>query len=261
MTDKQNEIKLDNIAAIYTDEERLQRYIFTRDILINQLQNICPDINKSFDKTFEEEFRSLSSDLSEILPLLFVGKKQALKENNQLFIICGDLLTNAGNTIIAATQTLRCGFRMQSGILLRSVIEICATVMHLIIEPDKLNDFLNDKVKSTKSISVAEKQVPLFGRIWGLLSEKQIHINTLHADKYPMQVYEDKSEIPASVTIGMLGITTLILSIVTELTFVNEIKSPKHWEILGKGMVKFIPPDAEKLKWTEEIFKRNKDNT
>ncbi len=256
MQKEEKKIELDNIAAIYLDEEKAEQYIFTRDTVINQLQRVCPEINQSFDEVYSEEFKKLSSELSEILPIIFIGLRKASEDKQELFITSGDLLTNSAATIISAIQTLRCGFRMQSGILLRSVVEICATVVHLLVHPNVLKDFLADKVKSTKSISIADKQIPLFGMIWGVLSNRQIHINSLHADRYPMRKYSDKEELPASVTIGMLSVTTTILAIVTELTFINEIEKPKYWEVLGKGKVRFIPPDDTQLNWAKELLNK-----
>ena len=249
------EVPLENIAAIYFDEERGEQLIFTKDQVVNQLQRVCSNINNSFDITFKEEFNNLSADLSAILPIQFIGYRNAIEANNKLLITCGDLLRNSANTIIAATQTLRCGFRLQSGILLRSVVEICATVVHLLVKPEDLDNFLSDKLKSTRSVSIADKQIPLFGKVWGVLSNKQIHINSLHADWYPMKDFGDKEEVPASVTLGMLGVTTMILAITTELSFVNEIKKPKYWEVIEKGKVKFIPPTDISFAWAAELLK------
>ena len=81
---KIEDIPQENIAAIYLDKEKGQQLIFTRDQLINQLQRVCPEIEKSFDKTFSEEFKNLSSDLSEILPIQFVGYKNAHESSNNL---------------------------------------------------------------------------------------------------------------------------------------------------------------------------------
>jgi hypothetical protein len=250
----EKEIDPANIAAIFLDEEKMERLVFTRDQLINQLQRVCPEINSSFDTVFAEEFKSLSSDLSEVLPIWFIGSKKALEEKNHLLQTCGDLLWNSANTVIASVQTLRCGFRLQSGILIRSVVEMCATVVHLLAKPEILDDFLNDKLKSTKSISIADKQIPLFGLIWGVLSKKQMHINSLHADMYPLVKYTNKDEVPASVTLGMLGATILILAIVTELTFIHEIESPRYWEIVGKGQFRFIPPQGDS--WASQLLKK-----
>ncbi|MEP0212217.1 MAG: hypothetical protein ABJD66_03310 [Cellulophaga sp.] len=253
---KESGIPKEDIAGIYTDEEKGERMIFKRNQLINQLQRIGPQINQSFDKIYADEFKNMSSDLSEIMPLLFIGHKQALNDNEELFITCGDLLRNASNTVISSVQTLRCGFRLQSGILLRSVIEMCATVTHLISDPKTLDDFKNDKIKSTYSISVANKQVPLFGKAWGILSKKQIHINSLHADWYPLKEYTDKEEVPVEVTIGIIGMTIMILRITVELTFFPYIDEHLYWKSEGENKVSFIPPTEDRIGWIKEKLKR-----
>jgi hypothetical protein len=52
-----------------------------------------------------------------------------------------------------------------------------------------------------------------------------------------------------------LGVSSIILGIVTELTFINEVDSPKYFEVVGEGMAKFIPPSDEKFKWAKELLK------
>jgi len=243
------------ISAIFIDEEEKTQLIFTKDQLINQLRRECPKISKSFDFLYSTEFQQLSDAISGILPIIYVGNRDALKQNDQLITTCGNLLRNSSNTVIASIQTLRSGFRLQSGILLRSVIEICATVVHLLVQPKILNDFLTDKITSSKSISVADKQIPLFGRLWGELSKRQIHINSIHSDWYPLREFKDKEEVPAKVTLGMISVSVLILEIVTELVFINLIEKPKHWEVIDKGVVQFIPPDSSQLSQIEYLFK------
>jgi len=253
---KESGIPKDEIAGVYTDEEKGERMIFKRNQLINQLQKIGPQINQSFDKIYSTEFKNISSDLSEIMPLFVIGHKQALMADEELIITCGDLLRNASNTIISSVQTLRCGFRLQSGILLRSVIEMCATVTHLIIDPKVLKDFKNDKIKSTYSISVANKQIPLFGKAWGILSKKQIHINSLHADWYPLKEYTDKEEVPVEVTLGIIGMTIIILRITTELAFFPHLEEHLYWKSAGENKVSFIPPTDDEIGWIKEKLKR-----
>lgn len=245
-------ISVEDIAGVYTNEENGEHMIFKRNQLVNQLQKICPVINSSFDEIYEDEFKKISSEISEILPILFVGYKHAQKDKEELFITCGDLLRNSSNTIIAAVQTLRCGFRLQSGILLRSVIEICATVVHLITIPEDLTAFLNDELKSTKSISIANKLIPLFGRAWGILSNKHIHINSLHAEWYPLKEFKDKKEITTEVTLGVIGLVTIILRITTELTFYSNVDEHTFWKSEGENKVSFIPPSDDITKWIRE---------
>ena len=251
---KESGIPKEEIAGVYTDEEKGERMIFKKNQLINQLQRNEPQINESFDKIYSTEFKNISSDLSQIMPLLYIGHKQALIDRKELIITCGDLLRNASNTIISSVSTLRSGFRLQCGILLRSAIEMCATVTHLILEPKALEDFKNDKIKSTYSISVANKQIPIFGKAWGILSKKQIHINSLHADWYPLKEYTDIDEVPAEVTLGIIGMAIMILHITTELAFYLYIDEHRYWKFEGENKVSFIPPDDDKIGWIKEKF-------
>lgn len=247
-----NDTQIENISAIYLDKEKGEQFIFTRDLLIHQLQSVCPEIEKSFDNVFSEEFKILSSDLSDVLALQFVGYRKAVEIKSELLTTCGDLLRNSAFTIIASNQALRSGFRFQSGILLRSVIEMCATVVHLLVKPEDLKKFLANELSSTKSITIADKQIPLFGKVWGLLSKKHIHINSLHLDWYPMKEFKDKEEMPAVVTLRMIGFSILIMAIVTELVFIDEVELPKYWKRIGQNQLELIPLDSSQYSWLEQ---------
>jgi hypothetical protein len=251
----QGDVPLENIAAIYLDEENGKKIIFTKDQLINQLIRVCPKIAESFDKTYMDEFKQLSTELSSILPKQYLGFKAVVEQKDDLRISCAGLLRNAANTITASVDSLRNGFRLQSSILIRTVIEICATVVHILVDEKAYSDFKSDKLKSTYSISVADRQIPLFGKAWGLLSKFNIHINTNHADWYPMNEYTDKSEVPSSVVLGILGYAMLILDIVTELTFVEEIGEIRYWKVLEPGKIQFVPPTNEMINWAKDMLK------
>jgi len=253
---KENEIPKEEIAAIYTDEKAEKRYVFKRNILIKQHQYETPIINKSFDEIYSEEFEKISSDYSEIVPIIFVGMQKSKHIDGELLNVCGNLLQNALNTIGSSVQTLRCGFRLQSSILLRTVIEICATVTHLVLKPEMLDNFKNDKIKSTYSISVANENIPIFGKAWGLLSNKQIHINSIHSDYYPLNIYSNKKEIPVNVTIGIIGIVTEILRITSELTFYSYLESHQYWNLEEENKLSFIPPNDINREWIKEIMNK-----
>jgi hypothetical protein len=235
-------IPIEEIAGVYTDEEKRERLIFKRNQLINQLQRECHKIAESFDSIFEEEFKQMSSDISEILPLIFLGYKESNIDKNELLITLGDLLRNSVYTLISSVQILRNGFVLQSGILLRSTVEMCATVVHLLSEPNLLEKFLKDEIKSTKSISAADKIIPLFGRVWGVLSQKHIHINSLHTEWFPNKIFSTKDELPVSVTLDMIGVISMILRITTELAYFKYVDEHIYWEYQGENKFLFIPP-------------------
>ena len=250
-------IPKEDISGIYIDEEKLETSIFHRKQLVNQLQRECLKISESFDNVYKAELDLLSSELSETMPIFSIGHIQAMKVNDELSITCANLLRNASTTLISSIQTLRSGFRLQSGLQLRSVIEICALVINIYQEDKTFKCFLKDKHKSTDSIAYAEKQIPLFGKAWGLLSNKQIHINTIHADWYPLRIYTDKEEIPVEVTLGIIGIASVILQVTTELVFYENVDKHNYWNRIDDNKFKFVISKEELLDWVES--KLNKD--
>jgi len=249
-----SKISPDKIAAIIVDHKNDKNMIVTKELVVNQLKIVCPEIAKSFDETFIEEFQNLSSDLSEILSIISTGYIHAQGNNNELYIRCGDLLRNSANTIMASIQILRSGFRFQSITLLRGAIETCATILHLLIKPEIIEDFLKDRLQSSKSISFVDKQIPLFGQIWGILSQKHIHITSVHAAFYPLRNFNDRNEENALAALGTLGITTKILAITTELTFFQELLTSNYWEQVEPGKFKFIGLKKIESAWFNKIF-------
>lgn len=247
----------ENIAGVMINKETNEIKIFTRDQIVNQLQKVCSEINASFDEIYASEFADLSSELSELGPIIHIGLMQAHGDSDQILVTCGSLLRNALNTIVSSIQTLRSGFRLQSGMLLRGSIEMCATATHLLLEPDSLPDFQNDKLKSTKLVSQADKKVPIFGKAWGLLSNKQIHINSLHTEWFPMKEYVDKTEIPAEVTLGMIRLTAMILRVTSELVFFNHIDEHNYWKFEAGNGLTFIPPNDDTYNWIKEKLQKN----
>lgn len=244
----------ENIAGIFVDSENEKILVFTKDILVNQLQREAPDVAKSFDVIFDGELRQLSESLSFVLPIIATGQKQAIRDGDELIQTCGLLLQNASNTIIASAECLREGFRLQSGILIRSVIEICAVIFHLIKIPEDLQKFNMNKFNSTKAISTAQEMLPLFGRIWGALSKQFIHITSFHSEWHPLHKYTDRTETAATTIIGILGLAVYFLKISAELTFINYIAKPHHWIVKGAGVVEFVPPTAEEVDWISKVL-------
>ncbi len=242
----------EEIAGVYEEEGEV--LVFTRDQIINQLQEFVPQINKSFDSVYKVEFKNISSDLCEVMPLIFIKLKEARRNNDELKVVCGYLLRNATNTVTSSVQILRCGFKLQGGILLRSVVEICATVIHLMLEPKLLNDFKKGKMKSARSISVASKKVPLFGQYWGLMSNSFVHINSIHAGWYPLGEYNERED-PVKSTLGIIGIVTMMIRIAVELTFYDYVNHHRYWKKQEGEEPLFILTREEKIDWALELLR------
>ena len=252
--DDGKDIQENNIAGILADHENERIFVFTKDMVINQLQRESPAVAASFDSIYGEEFNKLSEELSFILTLLANGQRKAIVDKDDIVETCGILLQNAINSIIASIQLLRSGFRLQSGILIRNVIETCAVIFHLLSRPEDLQRFRDGKFESTRAISTAQKMLPIFGRYWSLLSGQFNHISNLYSDWHPLYEYKDRNDQAATTTLGILGVAVWFIKMTTELTFINYIDKPQHWEFVGDGRTKFIPPNNEEMAWIKKVF-------
>jgi hypothetical protein len=131
-------------------------------------------------------------------------------------------------------------------------MEALATVLHISIEPDALGDFHAGRLKSTKSISVANKAIPPFGYGYGIFSKHFVHINRAHAALDPIVSYE-ASEEPLAFILSTLRANALLMYVVAELVFHDEIAAPRYWRHFGHGAFSYDPSDAER-KWQKHFL-------
>jgi len=101
------------------------------------------------------------------------------------------------------------------------------------VSENALRDFHSGKLKSTRVISAAKAVIPIFGKMWGLLSNQFVHITTLHSTLEPLTHYTSDDEALSFIRPNMKTLTWL-LSVATELTFIQFIKHPRYWEVVRK---------------------------
>jgi len=239
----------DNIAGFYGDFEKDELYIFRNNALKKQLQEKIPKINESFDSCYSQELDYLSEEISKLIAIQFGGIRRAEKSKIELQIVCANLYRNSINTLTTALQLTRSGYPVQSGTLLRSAIEICAAAIHLYLSPEKFEEFKKKEFKSTKSISFADNIIPAFGKIWGFLSNTQVHINVMHGNWHPVKFFEEKKESITSFNIGLIALSTIVLRASLERVYFKEIPMPEMWKLSETGEFIYIEPKKEKLVW------------
>ena len=161
---------------------------------------------------------------------------------------CARLLNTATATFVGCVHLARGGFRLQYAILSRSVIETICTVLYLMVSPKALREFHTGKLQSTKSISAAKQVIPIFGEIYGLLSNQFVHITTLHSKLELLTGYKKNDE---DLTFIRSNVKTLawLLFVATELTFIEMVDRPRYWKIVNRreegNEVQFDPSEEE----------------
>jgi hypothetical protein len=223
----------------------------TKDILLNTLRRDSTAITDSFDRLHESDLQEMSELLGSSCFLLYTGLDEAT-QNKELRATMVQLLLNATSTFVAATTLLRSGFYLQAPILLRSLLETLATVLHLIVVGSDLQRFQDGNLDSKVILASAKKVLPPFGWLYGHFSESFVHIAPVHGQLQPVMPYDESLAEPLKLNIRYLRMAVWLIYVVTELTFVDILKDGKYWKWLGRGKSEFNPSDQTR-EW-QKIF-------
>lgn len=216
---------------------------FKNNQLLNQLRHVSPKIQASFDKYCEADLEELI-DFHNLLSLMLqAGSLAATAGSDSLRTSCGHLLKNAFNTHGAALTTLRCGFVLQPGILLRTMIEQVAFVLHLILHPEDVESYKegNLTAKDKRIIISAKMILPTFGKIYGDFSNEFTHVGQLHHVHRPVGPYPNRNE-GLEINFYLLRLSIWLLYVAAELTFFDAVE-PRYWK--AANGFEFKPTDAE----------------
>lgn len=242
-------------VGISVDPEQQLVFYVTNDLLINQLRRDAPKIAESFDRLHDADLREMSGLLGSVSFLLMVGLNKVCRKQDERRQLCAQLVFNAMNSFIGATSLLREGLYLQCSIMVRSILETLATVMHLIIRPSDLERFKKNELDLKTVISSAKKIIPPFGHMYGMFSDMFVHISALHGKLHPIGPYEDKSE-HLSANITFLRFSIWLAYVVVELLFVDMIEEGKYWGTIGPGKAEWRP-SRETMEWQDKFLTAN----
>lgn len=235
-----------DLAATYVDNENRTIVGITRNVLLTQLQRDSPKIQRSFDRLCRLDLEELSPVVAQILALCMA----ALGSSDRMNKTCSQLILNAMNSLFAAVELLRSGYRLQPGIIERTIIETVSTVLHLIQSPQDLSLLDAGNFKSSKTISSAKKIFPPFGDLYGHFSALFTHIGQLHASLIPLAEYRGRDE-ALELNLSNLRIVVFLLRVSTEFAFYDLVDVPRYWKRLSAGTYEFSPSEEEKMWMTQ----------
>jgi hypothetical protein len=158
---------------------------------------------------------------------------------------CARLINTAMTTFIANIELARRGYRRQCMTLIRSIVETVATVLHLMTDPSALGAFHEGKLRSTKSITQAKNILPGFGSYYGMLSESFVHIGIGHSVLEPLVEYR-AGEAPLEVILNDMRLMVWLLFVTAELAFLDTVREPRYWQIVGRKCCSFNPSPRER---------------
>jgi len=235
------------------DPREKQVIYVTNDMLINQLRRDALLIADSFDRLHDGDLREMSQLLGSASFLLFTGFRHSVQQGDELRTVAAQLTFNAINTFLGAATLLRNGFYLQAAILVRSIVETLAAVLHLITTPADLPRLAGSTLDLKTTLSSAKTILPPFGKLYGFFSKGFVHVGSLHGQLQPVAPYEGKSD-ELDANIGFLRMSIWLIYVVVELLFVDLSDSGKYWQQLGHGRVAYQPSE-ETIRWQESFLK------
>jgi hypothetical protein len=235
---------VENVAAILSDDDSKKFLLITKDVLVNQIHRDGPAIAKSFDRLTESDIRAISALLAEAMGIIFphvIADSEAYKPT------CARLLASATTAFMASLEIAGHGFRRPYGAMARIIIETIATVLHVSVQRDALDQFNAGTLQSTKSITVANKVLPPLGPQYGMLSDRFVHINKSHAGFEPIVRYDKDDAALGFITTSLRANAWLIYA-VAELVFHDDIPKPRYWRNVGPGEYVYNPSESERTR-------------
>ncbi|MCP1557500.1 UNVERIFIED_ORG: hypothetical protein M2438_001577 [Methylobacterium sp. SuP10 SLI 274] len=226
------------------------QYVVTDNLLRNLVSRDILPVTKTFDEHFAAKLTQIDALFSETAFLFLLAQKADERIDGKYSTVFIGLLQNALNTFGSSVILLRSGLPGQSMVLLRQVVEICSTIIHIAGDPKAkaIDDFIAGNYNSTTSIGQAKKAVPIIGLFWGFLSNSFVHINHAHSMIQPIRPYkQDNAEVEA--IIKCLRMTVWICYLTAEIAFPMLREHNRYWQrrvIDGRHAVEYAPSPEER---------------
>lgn len=236
----------DRIAGWFFDKEQHKLYIISKDTVINQLRRDGPKVAESFDQLFDAILQDLSAEFSRVAGNVVPALVAAVRSGDALRKTCGELVGNANQTIMAALELTRLGYRLQPCILLRNAVETISVALYLFQNPGERGRYLAGKVKSQSTIGEASKVVPNLGQLWGMLSEQFAHVGPLYRNIHLPVRYESSDDDAAKSNLMSIYTAFSVLEMAAELIFYDNFREHHYWKRIAPQQYELdIPPEME----------------
>jgi len=236
----------DRIAGWFFDEEQRKLYIISKDTVINQLRRDGPKVAKSFDQLFDAISQDLSAEFSRVAGNVVPALVTAVRSGDALRKTCGELVGNANQTIMAALELTRLGYRLQPCILLRNAVETISMALYLFQNPEERGKYLAGKVKSQGTIGETSKVVPNLGQLWGMLSEQFAHVGPLYRDIHLPVKYESSDDQAAKSNLMSIYTAFTVLEMAAELIFYDNIREHHYWKRISSNQFELeVSPEMQ----------------
>ncbi len=204
------------------------------------------------DSIFSTEERLLAELGSTLLRRLTDALEQEKSEPRRAILV---LQLNAYHSIIATLELWRRGFALQSGVLLRNVVETIVTAALLNSDPKAYEAYKRGSLKSSKSFTKVKSTWPevgtLLGKVSGSLSNQFTHLGEMYKfwNRIPLDL-EEQHILALRTMLLPIKICLHSLDLLSEMTCYNYCAKPRFMKRIKPNMYQY-DPTAEGQQWME----------
>lgn len=255
-------LKNSNELSINILENGPVKMVFTRNLLSNFVRRDIIPVQKSFDENYWDQMSETDKLFSDAAFVMWLGFRDHNTEDKYQEVLPG-LVSNSLDSFGNAVSLLRSGYPKQAMMLLRHVIELSSTIIHIVSDPkqEAIDTFLQGKYKSSKAVTQADKALPILGEFWGFLSNTFVHINRLNSVPHKLKPFKKNDETVDEI-INAMKMTCWIAYLSTELAYPGVLPENRYWKIKNIGDrhgVSFDPTDKER-EWAKEYLGHSIDD-
>lgn len=228
--------------------------------MLSYIKGCSQEIATRFDELFSGEMESFATEMTSTFSILQKARNYTKQpgaseiDHNSVMI-----LWSKANSLISAFELVRRGYIVEPLILARHALEGAAVVVDILKSPQKLSKFFSQKYKSTGAISVAKEVIPIFGKIYGGLSDNLVHIGLLSCmpqwgmgPNFGIQslflgggIDENRIE-DYVIVLCSLDLCTDVFNTIVEYSLFKFVDSPRFWRKKSETTLSFEPDDVIK---------------
>jgi hypothetical protein len=150
------------------------------------------------------------------------------------------ILSNARTTVLTSYELWRRGLLLQTGVLLRNVLESSALAVVLSRDSALHSQYRDGDLFSTKLLSRAVTMLGLPGqdlaRLYGQFSEHFVHISPMYRRLATWHMDLRRDKLPSQVVLLDVKFTFYLLDLCTEFCLYDTISEAHYWQRTESGL-------------------------
>ena len=196
-------------------------------------------------KLTDAEFPGTSALISLLhARILLLDHPAPLKAYSHVERDIAGILSNARVTADASYELWRRGLLLQTGMLLRNIVEASAFALLLHHKPSIDTQYRSGRFSSTRAM-------------YGQLSKDFVHIGRLHRGLLTWHIDIRKDKMPLQVVLLDLKLTYFLLEVCTEFCLYDRIAASRYWKQTASRLDFQPTPEAEK--WINRFLGKDID--